>query len=159
GVHERAPDRAARRLSRERPRRAAGFRRLQHARIDVRPSGRGTDPCVRRRRGRRLVRGVHAWCRLRFPQSLPRLAVYSLRREERPMVAVPSLWLPILASAALVFVASSVIHMVLGYHHADYGTLPAEDDVQAALRKFSLTPGDYMLPCPGSHSSARSQEF
>lgn len=64
------------------------------------------------------------------------------------MVPVTSLWLPILVAAALVFVASSVIHMLLGYHAADYGALPAEDDVQAALRKFSLSPGDYMLPCP-----------
>lgn len=74
------------------------------------------------------------------------------------MVPVTSLWLPILVAAAAVFVASSVIHMLLGYHAADYGALPAEDDVQAALRKFSLSPGDYMLPSPG-RSGKPSQEF
>lgn len=73
------------------------------------------------------------------------------------MVPVTSLWLPILVAAALVFVASSVIHMLLGYHAADYGAVPAEDDVQAALRKFSLSPGDYMLPCP--KGSKPTQEF
>jgi hypothetical protein len=75
------------------------------------------------------------------------------------MVPVTSLWLPILVAAALAFVASSLIHMLLGYHAADYGRLPAEDDVQSALRKFSLSPGDYALPCPGRPSEARAQEF
>ncbi len=45
------------------------------------------------------------------------------------MVSIPSLWLPILLSAVAVFIASSIIHMVLGYHAADYKKLPAEDDV------------------------------
>jgi hypothetical protein len=73
------------------------------------------------------------------------------------MVPVTSLWLPILVGAALVFVSSSVIHMLLGYHAADYGAVPAEDDVQATLRKFSLSPGDYMLPCP--KGAKPTQEF
>ena len=73
------------------------------------------------------------------------------------MVSVTSLWLPILVAAALVFVVSSVIHMLLGYHAADYGAVPAEDDVQAALRKFSLSPGDYMVPCP--KGSKPTQDF
>jgi len=32
------------------------------------------------------------------------------------MVPIMSLWLPILLSAVFVFIASSIIHMVLGYH-------------------------------------------
>src|SRR5262245_31666927 len=75
------------------------------------------------------------------------------------MVSVTSLWLPILVSAAIVFVASSVIHMVLGYHRADFGTLPGEDDVQTALRKFSLPPGDYALPCARGPKDLQSQVF
>ena len=75
------------------------------------------------------------------------------------MVPVTSLWLPILVAAACVFVASSVIHMLLGYHAADHGKLPSEDDVQAALRKFSLSPGDYALPCPGGPKDMRAQQF
>ena len=50
------------------------------------------------------------------------------------MVALTSLWLPVLVAAVLVFIASSIIHMVLGYHNTDYGKLPKEDDVTAALR-------------------------
>ena len=50
------------------------------------------------------------------------------------MVPITSLVIPIVLSAVLVFVASSLVHMVLGYHRADYGRLPKEDEVQAALR-------------------------
>ena len=42
------------------------------------------------------------------------------------MVPVTSLWLPIVLSGVLVFVASSLIHMVLGYHKGDYRALPAQ---------------------------------
>ena len=66
------------------------------------------------------------------------------------MVSIASLWLPILLSAVAVFIASSVIHMFLGYHAADYKKVPAEDEVMAALRKLDIPPGDYMVPCPGS---------
>ena len=75
------------------------------------------------------------------------------------MVSIPSLWLPILLSAVAVFVASSVIHMFLGYHKADYGRVPAEDDLMGALRKFELPPGDYMLPCPGSAAAMKDPAF
>ncbi len=63
------------------------------------------------------------------------------------MVPITSLWLPILLAAVLVFAASSIIHMVLTYHRGDHRKLPAEDEVMGALRKFSLPPGDYMMPC------------
>ena len=66
------------------------------------------------------------------------------------MVPLMSLWMPVLLSAVLVFVASSVMHMLLTYHQSDYGRLPAEDQVMAALRPFNLAPGDYMVPCAGS---------
>ena len=36
------------------------------------------------------------------------------------MIGIMSLWLPIVLSAIIVFLASSVIHMVLKYHNADY---------------------------------------
>jgi hypothetical protein len=65
------------------------------------------------------------------------------------MVSLTSLWLPILISAVLVFVASFVIHTFIGYHAADYGRAPSEDAVMDALRGFSIPPGDYMVPCPG----------
>jgi hypothetical protein len=75
------------------------------------------------------------------------------------MVSLTSLWLPILLSAVLVFVVSSVIHMALGYHKHDWQKLPAEDEVLEALRKFRLPPGDYMAPRPGSSAEANSPGF
>ena len=62
------------------------------------------------------------------------------------MVSIVSLWLPILLAAVGVFVASSVIHMLLSYHQGDYLKLPDEDGVADALRGFDIPPGDYMIP-------------
>jgi hypothetical protein len=75
------------------------------------------------------------------------------------MVSIASLWLPILLSAVAVFIVSSVIHTVLRYHAADYKRLPAEDEVMAALRKFDIPPGDYMVPCAGSMKAFKEPAF
>jgi hypothetical protein len=70
-----------------------------------------------------------------------------------------SLWLPILLSAVLVFVVSSIIHMVLRYHAADWRKLPQEEALQETLRGFKIPPGDYMLPCPTSAAERNSAGF
>jgi hypothetical protein len=75
------------------------------------------------------------------------------------MVHIASLWLPILLSAVAVFVVSSIIHMVLGYHRNDFKKLSDEDGVMDALRQFNIPPGDYMVPCAGSPAAMRSPEF
>jgi len=75
------------------------------------------------------------------------------------MVALVSLWAPILLAAVLVFVVSSIIHMVLPYHRTDFAALPAEDDVMDALRRFKIPPGDYLVPCAGTPDRMRSPEF
>lgn len=62
------------------------------------------------------------------------------------MVSVAALWLPIVLSAVIVFVASSIIHMFLKYHQSDYHKLPNEDGVMAALRPANLQPGLYVFP-------------
>lgn len=62
------------------------------------------------------------------------------------MVTVMSLWLPVLLAAVGVFVASSIIHMVLKYHSNNFKKVPNQDAVQEALRKFNIPPGEYMLP-------------
>ena len=62
------------------------------------------------------------------------------------MVAISALVLPILLSAVIVFVASSLVHMVLTYHRSDYGKLPNEDAVGAALRAGNAAPGSYLIP-------------
>ncbi len=75
------------------------------------------------------------------------------------MVSLASLWLPILFSAALVFIVSSLLHMVLRYHHNDFVKVPSEDDVQDALRKFNIPPGDYMLPCGDGPEAMKDEKF
>ncbi len=57
------------------------------------------------------------------------------------MVPISALWIPILLSAVIVFVASSVLHMVLPYHKSDYRKLPEEDRVVDVLRAAGVTPG------------------
>jgi hypothetical protein len=62
------------------------------------------------------------------------------------MIPIMALWLPILLSAVIVFIASSIIHMVLGYHRRDYTKLPDEDAVMEAMRRASPRPGYYVFP-------------
>ena len=57
------------------------------------------------------------------------------------MVPITALWLPILLSAVIVFVASSILHMVIPIHKSDYRILPDEDKVSDALRSAGVTPG------------------
>ena len=75
------------------------------------------------------------------------------------MVPLTSLWIPVLLSAVVVFVLSSIIHMVLTYHRNDYRKLPDEDDVMDALRGFNIQPGDYIVPCAGSPETMKSEAF
>ncbi len=62
------------------------------------------------------------------------------------MVPLVSLWLPILLSAIIVFVASSIMHTVLPYHQSDYQQIPDEAKVLAALRAAGLKRGYYNFP-------------
>ena len=62
------------------------------------------------------------------------------------MVSLSALWLPILLSAVIVFIASSIIHMVLPYHRNNYRPLPDEEKLTGVLRAAGLTPGLYHFP-------------
>ncbi len=62
------------------------------------------------------------------------------------MAFLIDLWLPILLSAILVFIASSIIHMVIKSHNKDYTKLGNEDEVLAGMRSQNLKPGDYVFP-------------
>ncbi len=62
------------------------------------------------------------------------------------MVPLASLWLPILLSAVFVFVASSLMHMLLPYHRNDYGRLPDEDKILPVLRAAAPKRGLYVFP-------------
>jgi len=75
------------------------------------------------------------------------------------MVGITQLWLPILLSAVFVFVASSVIHMVLGYHRADYKKLPEEEKFRDAVGAMNLPTGTYHIPHCDDHKAMKSPEF
>jgi hypothetical protein len=75
------------------------------------------------------------------------------------MVSIMSLWLPILLSAVLVFVVSSIIHMVLQYHRNDFKKMPNEDRIMDALRPFDPPMGDYVMPYAGDMKVYGSPEF
>ena len=62
------------------------------------------------------------------------------------MVSLAALWLPILLSAVIVFVASSIMHMLLPYHRNDYSQLPDEDKILAVLCAAALKRGLYVFP-------------
>lgn len=75
------------------------------------------------------------------------------------MVPVMSLWIPILLSAVLVFVASFIIHMVLPFHRTDYDKIPSEDQAMDALRGLGIPPGNYMMPHAGSPKAMKDPAF
>jgi hypothetical protein len=75
------------------------------------------------------------------------------------VIPITTLWLPILIGAVLVFVASSIIHMLLPYHRTDFRQVPDEDGVMDALRRFAIPPGDYMMPFGGGPDAMKSEAF
>jgi hypothetical protein len=62
------------------------------------------------------------------------------------MNALLSLWLPILLSGVVVFMISSLIHMVIKWHAPDYRGFANEDAVRDAIRAGNPTPGRYVVP-------------
>jgi hypothetical protein len=75
------------------------------------------------------------------------------------VVPISSLLLPVLLAAVLVFIASSIIHMVLPVHRNDWRAVPSEDQAQAALRGLALPPGDYALPLAASPAAMKDPAF
>src|SRR5215831_4141818 len=75
------------------------------------------------------------------------------------MISVTALLLPAVLSAVLVFIASSIIHMLTPWHAGDFSRIPNEDGVLGALRPFNLAPGQYVGPRPASMKDMGTPEF
>ncbi|MCX6121731.1 MAG: hypothetical protein NTX44_08940 [Ignavibacteriales bacterium] len=75
------------------------------------------------------------------------------------MTGLLTLWLPILLSAVIVFIVSSIIHMLSPWHKGDYPKMQNEDKVMDALRPLNIPPGDYMVPRPSGREEMRAPEF
>ncbi len=68
-------------------------------------------------------------------------------------------WLAILVAAVAVFLVSSILHMVLPIHRADFKKLPHESEILEGLRTKNLAPGAYSFPCPQSMKDMSSPEM
>jgi hypothetical protein len=75
------------------------------------------------------------------------------------MITIASLWLPIVLSAVTIFVVSSLIHTVLGYHWNDLRRVPNEAALLDALRPLHLPAGDYHAPRPKDAAHMRTPEY
>lgn len=75
------------------------------------------------------------------------------------MISILDLWMPIALSSVIVFFASSILHMVLKYHRADYKALPNEAETLAALRQAKLGPGMYVFPHAASSKDMGTPEM
>ena len=77
------------------------------------------------------------------------------------MVPLTLLLVPIVLSAVVVFIASFIIHMVLGYHRTDLRKLPdkQEDEILAVVGRLNLPAADYGIPHPGSPDRMKDPAF
>jgi hypothetical protein len=74
------------------------------------------------------------------------------------MTSLMQILVPIAVSAVAVFVASSLIHMVLKWHNSDYRGLSNEEDVRRVLRASNAAPGQYFIPHCLDHSELKKPE-
>ncbi len=72
------------------------------------------------------------------------------------MISITSLWMPILASSALVWIAAALIWMVLPHHRKDWARVSDEDAVRRALK--DLHPGQYNVPHMNTREEAETPE-
>ena len=72
------------------------------------------------------------------------------------MVALSSLWLPIVLSAFATFFAGFVLWVVLPHHRSDWSPLPDEGAAMSALGSQNLAPGMYLTPHAGDDKSPQA---
>ena len=74
------------------------------------------------------------------------------------MVTIPELWLSILLAAAIVWVASALVWMVLPHHKSDFKGLPDEAATRGVLTPQALQPGQYNIPHLPSWNALKDPE-
>lgn len=75
------------------------------------------------------------------------------------METLAGLWLPIVVSAVLVFVASSIIWNLLDAHKWHVKGLPDEAAAREALGKQGLAPGQYSIPYATGSAAMKDPDF
>ena len=76
---------------------------------------------------------------------------------EVAMVPLMSLWMPILLSAVIVFVAAFVAWSVLPHHRSDWVSIPKEETLLVALRGLELGRGQYVFPRAATAEGAKDE--
>jgi hypothetical protein len=69
-----------------------------------------------------------------------------------------SLWLPILLSAAAVWIVSLIVWMALPHHKGDFLGLPDEDGFMDYIRKSGIKPGNYAFPDARGRAAMQSEK-
>jgi hypothetical protein len=75
------------------------------------------------------------------------------------MEFIAQLWLPIIVSAAAVWMASAIVWTVLPHHRDDFRGLPDEGAFAAAVGPLNIPSGNYGFPHCESHAKSRDAEF
>ena len=69
------------------------------------------------------------------------------------------MWLPIVLSAAAVWIASAVIWMALPHHQNDQKGLPDEGAFKRFMQGANIPPGNYAFPHAKDRAACKSAEF
>ncbi len=75
------------------------------------------------------------------------------------MVDLLQLWLPILLSAVVVFIASALAWTVLPHHRADFKPVPDQKKFDEALASLGIKPGLYMFPYSADPKAMKEPAF
>lgn len=73
------------------------------------------------------------------------------------MAFLAQLWLPIIVSGVIVFVASALVWTMFPHHKSEWRGAPNEGAIQAALK--GAAPGLYAFPFTTNEQERRSKEF
>ena len=74
------------------------------------------------------------------------------------MVTIGSLWLAIILSAVIVWIASALVWMALPHHKSEFKGLPNEEAARGALTPQNLAPGQYNIPHVSSMKDVEKAE-
>jgi len=75
------------------------------------------------------------------------------------MAFLTELWLPILLSAILVFVVSSILWMATPLHKKDFLPPPNEDGLMSVIKTHNFGPGSYYVPWCGNPGAQKDPTF
>jgi hypothetical protein len=74
------------------------------------------------------------------------------------MEFLTTLWLPILLSAAAIWVISTIVGMALPHHKQDWIGIPDEDGFMDYIRRSGIKPGNYLFPDFRSREALKSEK-